>query len=201
MPATSSSSGFEEPDEVREMPFGRFELITLGGRTIGRATYQPGWRWSEHVGPGLGLERCPIEHVGLVLSGTATAAFEDGRVVELRAGESFYIPPRPARQLGRRRRAVRLAPPRRRRALRDRRTDGRTVAGVVPPGRHRGKPTGDLPAFRRVDRSERCCPAGPASAASPRAPRPRPAEAAPGSDRIVGRPRPSVVVGQFVRGR
>ena len=85
---------FDAPDEVREMPLGRFELITLGGRTIGRATYQPGWRWSEHVGPGLGQERCPVEHVGLVLSGTATAAFED-RVIELRAGEAFYIPPTP----------------------------------------------------------------------------------------------------------
>ena len=69
---------FDEPDELREMTLGRFELITLGGRTIGRATYQPGWNWSEHVGPGLGQERCPVEHVGLVLSGTATAAFADG---------------------------------------------------------------------------------------------------------------------------
>lgn len=86
---------FDQPDEVREMPFGRFELITLGGRTIGRATYQPGWKWSQHVGPGLGQERCPVEHVGLVISGTATAAFEDGTVVELRAGEVFYIPPTP----------------------------------------------------------------------------------------------------------
>ena len=86
---------FDEPDEVREMPFGRFELIRVGGQTIGRATYQPGWRWSEHVGPGLGQERCAVEHVGLVLSGTATAAFADGRVVELRAGETFYIPPVP----------------------------------------------------------------------------------------------------------
>ena len=77
---------FDEPDELREMTLGRFELITLGGRTIGRATYQPGWKWSEHVGPGIGQERCPVEHVGLVLSGTATAAFADGRVVELRAG-------------------------------------------------------------------------------------------------------------------
>lgn len=86
---------FDHPDEVREMPLGRFELITLGGRTIGRATYQPGWRWSEHVGPALGQARCAVEHVGLVISGTATAAFEDGRVVELRAGEAFYIPPSP----------------------------------------------------------------------------------------------------------
>ncbi len=59
------------------------------------ATYQPGWRWSEHVGPGLGESRCSVEHVGMVLSGTATAAFDDGRVVPLRAGELFYIPPIP----------------------------------------------------------------------------------------------------------
>ena len=69
---------FEAPDEVRTMPKGRFELVHLGGLTIGRATYEPGWRWSEHV--------------GLVLSGAATAAFDDGRVVELRAGSLFHIP-------------------------------------------------------------------------------------------------------------
>lgn len=86
---------FESPDEVREMVKGRFELVTLGGVTIGRATYQPGWRWSDHVGPAVGADRCSVEHVGLVLSGTATAAFADGRVVELRAGELFYIPPVP----------------------------------------------------------------------------------------------------------
>ena len=86
---------FDAPDEVREMPKGRFELVRVGGLTIGRATYEPGWRWSEHVGPGVGQRRCTVEHVGLVLSGTATAAFDDGRVVELRAGEIFYIPPTP----------------------------------------------------------------------------------------------------------
>ncbi len=86
---------FEQPDEVRELVKGRFEIVRLGGLTIGRATYQPGWRWSEHVGPALGQARCSVEHVGLVVSGTATAAFADGRVVELRAGELFYIPPEP----------------------------------------------------------------------------------------------------------
>ena len=69
---------FEEPDEVREMIKGRFEIVRIGGLTIGRATYEPGWRWSEHVGPGLGENRCSVEHVGMVLSGTATAAFDDG---------------------------------------------------------------------------------------------------------------------------
>src|SRR5919107_2580738 len=74
---------FEQPDEVREMVKGRFELVRLGGLTIGRATYQPGLRWSEHVGPTVGATRCSVEHVGLVISGVATVAFED-RVIELR---------------------------------------------------------------------------------------------------------------------
>jgi quercetin dioxygenase-like cupin family protein len=86
---------FEQADETRTMTFGKFEVVHLGGVTIGRATYQPGWKWSEHVGPGVGLTRCPVEHVGLVLSGEATAAFEDGRVIPLRAGDLFYIPPIP----------------------------------------------------------------------------------------------------------
>lgn len=86
---------FEAPDEIREMELGRFEILRLGGVTIGRATYQPGWKWSVHVGPAVGQERCPVEHVGVVISGEATAAFDDGRVIPLRAGEAFYIPPVP----------------------------------------------------------------------------------------------------------
>src|SRR5215471_18774648 len=86
---------FDAPDEVRVMEKGKFELVHLGGITIGRATYEPGWRWSEHVGPNVGASRCDVEHVGLVLSGTATAAFADGRVIELRAGPLFHIPAEP----------------------------------------------------------------------------------------------------------
>jgi hypothetical protein len=86
---------FEQPDEVREMQLGRFEVVHLGGMTIGRATYQPGWRWSLHVGGSLGQERCHVEHVGMVVAGAATAAFEDGRVLEMRAGDLFYIPAEP----------------------------------------------------------------------------------------------------------
>ena len=86
---------FDAPDQVRVMQKGRFELIHLGGTTIGRATYEPGWKWSEHVGPDLDATRCPVEHVGLVLSGTATVAFDDGCITELHAGDLFYVPPVP----------------------------------------------------------------------------------------------------------
>jgi hypothetical protein len=86
---------FDEADEVRTFDKGRFEIVHLGGMTFGRATYEPGWKWSTHVGAALDPPRCTVEHVGLVLSGAATAAFDDGRVVELRAGNLFYIPPIP----------------------------------------------------------------------------------------------------------
>jgi hypothetical protein len=85
---------FEAPDELREMTLGRFEVVHLGGMTIGRATYQPGWKWSLHVGPTVGAPRCTIEHVGLVVSGAATAAFDDGTVIEMHAGDLFHIPSR-----------------------------------------------------------------------------------------------------------
>jgi uncharacterized RmlC-like cupin family protein len=86
---------FENPDEVREFDKGRFELVRIGGTTIGRATYQPGWRWSLHVGPNMGATHCEVEHLGYVVSGVATAAFADGRVVEMKEGQLFYIPPEP----------------------------------------------------------------------------------------------------------
>jgi quercetin dioxygenase-like cupin family protein len=86
---------FAQPDEVRKMSRGRFELVRVGGMSIGRATYEPGWKWSVHVGPTVGQTRCLVEHVGLVLSGVATVAFDDGRTVELRAGDLFYVPPVP----------------------------------------------------------------------------------------------------------
>ena len=83
---------FEQPDEVRQFELGQFELVHLGGMTIGRATYQPGWKWSEHVGAALGQTSCQVEHVGMVVSGRATAAMDDGDVIEMRAGDVFYIP-------------------------------------------------------------------------------------------------------------
>ncbi|HJS81148.1 MAG TPA: cupin domain-containing protein [Vitreimonas sp.] len=86
---------FETPDETRVFEKGRFDLVTLGGMTIGRASYEPGWKWSEHVGKATGATHCLVEHVGLVVSGCATAAMADGKIVEMRAGDLFYIPPEP----------------------------------------------------------------------------------------------------------
>ncbi len=84
---------FEKPDETRVFEKGKLELVVLGAMTIGRASYEPGWKWSEHVGRAMGATSCQVEHVGMVVSGTATAAMDDGRVIAMHPGDVFYIPP------------------------------------------------------------------------------------------------------------
>jgi len=86
---------FEQPDETRIFEKGRFDLVRLGGLTIGRAQYEPGWRWSTHVRPLAGTELCEVEHVGMVIAGRAMVAMRDGTQLELGPGSLFYVPPVP----------------------------------------------------------------------------------------------------------
>lgn len=74
------------------MRLGRFDLVRLGGTTVARASYQPGWKWSEQVGPGLGQTTCPVEHVGLVVSGRNRITMDDGTVIDVGPGDLFAIP-------------------------------------------------------------------------------------------------------------
>ena len=99
---------FENPDEIRTLEKGRFELVHLGGITIGRATYEPGWKWSEHVGKDLGKKSCDVSHVGIVVAGRATAAMDDGRIFEMNPGDILHRAG--PRQLGHWRRAIHLHP-------------------------------------------------------------------------------------------
>jgi hypothetical protein len=57
--------------------------VSIAGVTIGRATYEPGWKWSVHVGRALGWTSCDVEHVGIVLSGCADVTMDDGRFFEI----------------------------------------------------------------------------------------------------------------------
>ena len=84
---------FETPDEVRRFEKGIFEIIHVGGMTIGRATYEPGWVWSKHVGPGAGTQSCQVEHVGMTVSGRCGVRMDDGRELFLKPGDVFHVPP------------------------------------------------------------------------------------------------------------
>jgi quercetin dioxygenase-like cupin family protein len=83
----------DRPTETRDFEKGRFEVYEVGPMTIGRATYEPGWRWSEHVGAASGESLCQVEHVGLVVSGAAAVKMADGTERVMREGELFYVPP------------------------------------------------------------------------------------------------------------
>ena len=86
---------FDAPDEVREFPFGRFEIVHVAGVTLGRATYQPGWKWSQHNAPLVGTSLCHVPHTGTVLSGHGAVQYEDGVYVDLRPGAVFHISTKP----------------------------------------------------------------------------------------------------------
>ena len=83
---------FDNPDETLTFEKGKFELVRLGDRTLGRATYEPGWKWSQHVKPIVGTDSCQVPHVGLVLSGRAVVAMDDGRQLEIGPGDLFVVP-------------------------------------------------------------------------------------------------------------
>ena len=82
---------FDTPDEVREFPFGRFEIIHLDSISLGRATYQPGWKWSIHNAPTVGTSLCHAPHTGTVLSGHGAVQYENGQYLDLLPGTVFYI--------------------------------------------------------------------------------------------------------------
>jgi quercetin dioxygenase-like cupin family protein len=84
---------FDSADEERTFDRGGFQLLQVGGMTLGRATYEPGWKWSEHVGSVTGESLCQVEHIGIVLAGRAAVAMADGTQMELHAGDVFAIPP------------------------------------------------------------------------------------------------------------
>lgn len=84
---------FDEADEVRTFEKGRFELVRIGGMELGRATYQPGWRWSTHVGAPVGESSCQVSHVGMVVSGRNRVTMDDGRAWEMGPGDLFSIGP------------------------------------------------------------------------------------------------------------
>jgi quercetin dioxygenase-like cupin family protein len=90
--ASLESRKLSNPQEVRQFPKGKVELITLGGITFGRATFEPGWRWSTHVKPIAGTKSCEAAHTGVQLSGTMHIKMDDGTELDLGPGEVVNIP-------------------------------------------------------------------------------------------------------------
>ncbi|NUL83352.1 MAG: cupin domain-containing protein [Armatimonadetes bacterium] len=83
---------FEHPDEVREFPLGRLELMRIGGATVGRAIFEPGWRWATSVQPIAQTKSCEAPHFQYHLSGTLMVLMDDGTQLECKAGDVSLLP-------------------------------------------------------------------------------------------------------------
>ena len=83
---------FSRPDEVKTFEKGRVELLHFGDSVVGRATLQPGWRWSLHLKPHVGTEWCESTHFGYLISGRLHIKMADGKEFEIGPGEVGYVP-------------------------------------------------------------------------------------------------------------
>ena len=83
---------FRKPDEVRTFPKGKLELINIGGTTIGRGTFEPGWKWSTSVQPIAKTKSCEAPHFQYHLSGTLKVVMDDGKQFECKAGDVSLLP-------------------------------------------------------------------------------------------------------------
>ena len=87
------TNDFSAPDEVRRPDHTTVEVVKLAGGEIGRYTFEPGWRWSEHIRPNVGTDSCQVEHIGYVLSGRLHVEHEDGSKGEMAPGLVYRIAP------------------------------------------------------------------------------------------------------------
>jgi hypothetical protein len=83
----------DAPDETRTPDKTRVEVVRLEGFTLGRLSFEPGWRWSECIKPVVGTDSCRVSHVGYMVSGQITVRMGDGSEQVIRAGDSYTIPP------------------------------------------------------------------------------------------------------------
>lgn len=83
---------FESPDEVREFPNGRAEILVVGGSEVGRLVFQPGWRWSNDVKPIAGTDSCEAPHFQYHVSGRIGIRMDDGTELEAGPGDVTSLP-------------------------------------------------------------------------------------------------------------
>lgn len=90
---TFQSRNLDNPDEIRKFTNGEFAVVTVPGAIVGRAVFQPGWRWSNDVKPVAGTESCEAPHTGYIITGRMHVTMDDGAEGDLGPGDAFVISP------------------------------------------------------------------------------------------------------------
>lgn len=82
-----------QPDDKRSFTHGELLIVRVGNATLGRAVFNPGWRWSTDVRPLAGTSSCELAHTAYVISGRMGVRMNDGAETELGPGDAHYVPP------------------------------------------------------------------------------------------------------------
>ena len=80
-------------DEVRKFDKGQVEVVNMDGLTVGRATFEPGWKWSECVKPIAGTTSCMAPHNSFVLSGRLRVVMDSGEHLDYEPGDVMVVEP------------------------------------------------------------------------------------------------------------
>lgn len=91
--ASSELKKLSTPDETRKFEHGQIEVVNIGGGSVGRATFQPGWKWSKDVKPIAGTELCEAPHFMYQISGRMHIEMKDGTTIDVGPGDVAMIPP------------------------------------------------------------------------------------------------------------
>ena len=83
----------DRPDETRPFSKGKVELVEIGTGSIGRGTFEPGWKWSECIKPIAQTDSCLAPHLAYVVSGRMKAVMDDGQEIEVGPGDAMLLPP------------------------------------------------------------------------------------------------------------
>lgn len=89
----AESKSFNTPDETRTFANGKLDIVEIGGTTVGRAVFEPGWKWSESIKPIANTKSCEAAHLGYVVSGRMTVVMDDGTRLEYKTGDALSLPP------------------------------------------------------------------------------------------------------------
>jgi uncharacterized cupin superfamily protein len=89
--AETRKKNFNSPEETRDVDKGKVEVLNLGGAQVMRATFQPGWKWSECVKPIVGTDSCEVSHLVYTISGRMAIRMDDGKEIEIGPGDVASI--------------------------------------------------------------------------------------------------------------
>jgi Cupin domain len=90
---TAERKSLNQPEETRPFPKGRIEVVNIGGVTMGRATFEPSWKWSDCVKPIAKTDSCQASHLGYVISGEMKIVMDDGQELNFGPGDAMSVPP------------------------------------------------------------------------------------------------------------